>query len=425
MAPPKKRKPQARKRNPTAPGTNQVGVSSNHNSNGQPSSSPSWNSITRNRTEPFLPNLLRDPNNWIIQQSIFSHLNQIDFNSFRATNSDYNEILIGADLPPNLRLANYLTYKCDEYNLNQYLQSFPGYYGHCPNDQNAIPRPILIPCEDVAPQDLIQGRMVNVQQNHLNGIAPSVCDTCRNTYWNTLYIENNQYYVDQYGPSTNAGRLADLIREQRIDVCKECDLRERRQHPDGFNGCVCHDMFSASWRCMQCTRETFGRFIQEFNFRMGRRNHVHRVAGRLRFDRQQPRYPQRCLCDRGFRQRRVNGLETDQCIRCEGYIVRFQPHNLREPPIRTGRLKRPRSPSPPQPPGPSKKQKTSRAYIPLRRSERIKSQNIGRANAGRSQELSRSGNRVMKSHAHLALRMLISIRGQTVEAAQNEHGFVG
>ena len=290
-----------------------------------PTRSDEFAGLTQHGRRSALQGILlnRDPSAYYnIQQTIFGHLNDDDYNNLSRTSTAFNTLAV---------------HKCSENHMNQILRNRPAYNGRCPNRHNRRPMPTSIrPC--TGPQRQKEGQIVQIPPETRHQNPHMVCNLCRKMFWKTIYHEPttpNMY---------NKQRLRNLITWQQVSVCLQCDQEQRSIHSAPTNECFCYrDIRKSHWRCMHCTRHTIAVVLQEMRWRKGMLHYIRRdYNGQLRFDRRRSHTRAWCPCDRGPAMAMTNPNRTLQCIRCEGYIVRRvdeHPTRRRSQRIRDRRLR--------------------------------------------------------------------------------------
>ena len=238
-----------------------------------------------------------------IQQDMFNHLDNDDYDSLSGTNDNFNALLA--------------VHKCDENNMNAILQNSPAYNGRCPNRHNRPPPKSVRPCE--GPQRQKEGQVVPIPVETTHQNPHMVCNLCRKMFWKTIYDE--QLVQNR----SNKQRLRNLITFQQVSVCLRCDNEQQGTHSVPTNECTCYeDIRKSHWRCMHCTRHTIAVVDKEVRWRRSMLRYIRRDQNyQLRFDRRRSHDRVWCPCDRGPAMARANNItRTLQCIRCEGYIVK-------------------------------------------------------------------------------------------------------
>lgn len=305
--------------------------------------------LTLQGTRSALEGLVEPQHGYLeLQDVIFGNLDDDSYDALRRLNSEFNMNLtedspnqpddLGPNEKPLQRLGRLLPFRCDEFCMSRYLAQngnpaqYAGYNGHCPNQKDMRPRPVLRDCQGMLEQKL--GNPVLVPQGAVPGARHQsqhlVCDRCRTLFWNTAYLE------PLWGSLSNHQRLTGTMSQnQTRSVCKKCDLVARSLHPQPINLCTCyHDVYQSTWRCMQCTRGTLNVVREEARWKMGMMAYLKRDGnGQLNFNRRTAHRRPRCMCDRGTSQTLRYGTQTLQCIRCEQFHVRMVSNNL-------GRIKR-------------------------------------------------------------------------------------
>ena len=291
-------------------------------------------------TRPHLAGLLADfASNERIARNLLGYLDDRDYNALRCTNTHIQNVLEIRESPddqtraagqPPILMFEQLLPTCDEFNVGRHLvnsHNSAAYTGPCPHHRGRSPTYVRR-CEDLPAQDYVDGRLVNQARRH-DVHTQNVCRGCRLHYHTTRYLEDPDFYVPQGGNRlmTNEGRLKDLVRWQQIHTCHDCDIHQRRLHPQGHNGCTCRaEFYHSHWRCLECTRHTFDVASQEAIFRVNRQNRIRRDANNnVKFNGWGSRTSRaQCLCGRNHQQAPTSEYQTRQCIRCFGYILRPQ-----------------------------------------------------------------------------------------------------